>query len=126
MRLNDDPACSRNLHGSADRAQFGLLALFEYLTLCGLILAFAAAMGVVATSILMAFALALAARQGWLALASLCGAILAVGGHATFADERHSYGRIATVWLVAAIVCVWYVYRRRRACTAVCRHDVQA
>jgi hypothetical protein len=103
-------ACEQDLPGPA---QFSLAALLEYITVCGVLLAFSAIAGIASVACLMAMAAALAARQGWLALASLAGALSAADWKIAATNSDDSYGRVLLAILLAAVLCVWYLRRAR-------------
>lgn len=103
-------ACEQDLLGPA---QFSLAALLEYITVCGVLLAFSAIAGIVSVACLMAMAAALAARQGWLALASLAGALSAADWKIATTNLDDSYGRELLAILLASLLCVWYLRRAR-------------
>ncbi len=113
--MNDDFApltCERELAGPT---QFSLAALLEYITVCAVLLAFSTIASIASVVFLMAMAAALAARQGWIALASLGAALL-------FADckfgpngPNSSYGQQLFAILLAALLCTWYKYRAKGA-----------
>jgi hypothetical protein len=92
-------------------SQFSLAALLEYVTVCGVLLAFCAIAGIACVAFLMAMAGALAARQGWLALASLAGALSAADWKFASTDPDASYGRELLAILLAALLCIWYLRR---------------
>jgi len=100
-------ACEQDLPGPA---QFSLADLLEYITVCGVLLAFSAIAGI---ACLMAMAAALAARQGWLALASLAGRLSAADWRIATTASDDSYGRELLAMLLAALLCVWYLRRAR-------------
>ena len=103
-------ACEQDLPGPA---QFSLAALLEYITVCGVLLAFSAIAGIASVACLMAMAAALAARQGWLALASLAGALSAADWKFAATNPDASYGRELLAMLLASLLCVWYLRRAR-------------
>jgi len=100
-------ACEQDLPRPA---QFSLADLLEYITVCGVLLAFSAIAGI---ACLMAMAAALAARQGWLALASLAGALSAADWKIATTASDDSYGRELLAMLLASLLCVWYLRRAR-------------
>jgi hypothetical protein len=96
------------------RPQFGLLALFEYTTLCCLLAGLSGTTGIGPSICLMLVGLALAARQGALALGMIWVATIVAAypddiGSSTIAAE-------VTTVLVAFCTCGWYRWRSRRSC----------
>ena|SRR5688572_13432538 len=96
----------------ASRPQFSLLALFEYTTLCCILAGLSGIVGIGACICLMLMGLALAARQGALALALTWIATLVAAypdgfGSSTVASE-------VTTVLVAFCICGWYRWRSER------------
>ena len=89
--------------------QFSLAALLQYITFCAILAAFSGVTGVVATMLLMLFALALMTRHGLLALGTLAASVIACGG-----DEAASYANCAVVVLLAGLLCIWYSMLRTR------------
>src|SRR5262245_25678347 len=74
-------------------AQFTLADLLEYTTVCSVLLAFSAVVGVVSILFLMLMAGAMAGRLGRLAVASLAAALVAADLGATPIDSGGSFGR---------------------------------
>ena len=90
------------------RGQFSLRDTFAYLTWCAVFLAFAGPLGITSVLSLMGMALALAARQGLLALVMLMTACVTVDWHmAPFEGEGSLLGEL-TVILLASLLCAWY------------------
>ena len=88
--------------------QFSLRDVFAYVTWCAVFLAFASPLGITSVLSLMGMALALAARQGLLALAMLLAACVTVNWHlAPFEGEGSLLGEL-TVILLASLLCAWY------------------
>jgi hypothetical protein len=96
-----------------ENVQFSLAALLEFATLCGILSALFRASGIVASVFLMAMALALGARQGWLAVIMFMAASLAADVSAGALDPNTTLQRQATVILIASLLCGWYLLRRR-------------
>jgi hypothetical protein len=94
-------------------AQFTLADLLEYTTVCGVLLAFSAVVGVFPILFLMLMAAAMAARIGPLAVASLAAALVAADAGATPIDSGGSFGRQLLAIAVAASLCAWYRGRPR-------------
>jgi C4-dicarboxylate transporter len=94
--------------------QFSLAALMEFATLCGILSALFRASGIAASILLMAMALSLAARQGLLAVAMLMAALIAADAQAGGMERADAVQCQATVILIAASLCVWYLLRRRK------------
>jgi hypothetical protein len=94
-------------------AQFGLLSLFGFVTLCAVLSALSAVVGVAASAVLMLMALALWARQGLLALVMLMAALLVAGARFQATSESVAVARQVLVILTAAALCGWYCLRRR-------------
>ena len=98
-------------HHSRREAQFGLRSLFEYVTLCSILLALSSVLGVATSLILMLMGLALWARRGWIALAMLMAASLAADGSFDLPNSGLSMVRQIAVILLAASLCSWYCVR---------------
>jgi uncharacterized membrane protein (UPF0136 family) len=96
------------------RTQFSLQALFEYTTLCCVLAGLSSVTGIGASVCLMAFGLALATRQGGLALAAVIVASLIAQ---TPLDENNqtAFSPQFLTLLAAALLSFWY---RRRAKSA--------
>ncbi len=94
-------------------AQFGLLSLFGFVTLCAILSALSALVGMAASGVLMLMALALWARQGLLALVMLMAALLVAGAPFQAISESAALARQVLVILTAAALCGWYCLRRR-------------
>lgn len=92
--------------------QFGLARLLEYVTVCAILSAFSTALGYAATIFLMLMALALWARQGFMALAMLMAASLATNGSRDAIDDQSALPRQLFVILTAIALCGWYRLRR--------------
>ena len=95
------------------QAQFSLAALFEYTTLCGVLLALSGILGLASSVLLMGMGLALGARQGLLALTTLMAASLAADWPSSSTDGDSSIQRQLMVMLLAALLIGWYRLRRR-------------
>lgn len=93
--------------------QFSLWSLLEYMTLCSVLLAFVPAVGTAATSALILLALALWARQGFVALAMLMAASLAADWSHRSLHSASTAGPQVVVLLLAAALCLGYRLRRR-------------
>ena len=90
------------------RGQFRLRDIFAYTTWCAVFLAFTSPLGITSVLSLMGMALALAARQGLLALMALMGACVTVDRKlAPFEGEGSLLGQL-TVILLASLLCAWY------------------
>lgn len=93
-------------------AQFSLLSLLGFVTLCGILSALSALIGIAASSLLMLMSLALWARQGLLALTMFMAACLGADAPFQARGEGAALARQALVVLVAAGLCGWYCLRR--------------
>lgn len=93
--------------------QFSLWSLLEYMTLCSVLLAFVPVVGTAATSALILLALALWARQGFVALAMLMAASLAADWSHRSLHSASTAGPQVVVLLLAAALCLGYRLRRR-------------
>jgi hypothetical protein len=91
--------------------QFTLAALFEYVTLCAILAALSPLVGVASGVFLMLMALALIARQGWLALAMLMAASLAADWP-YLPHAESSFGRQFFVLLLGGGLAGWRHLRR--------------
>ncbi len=92
-------------------AQFGLLSLLGFVTVCAILSALSAVVGTASSVLLMLMALALWARQGLLALRMFMAACLGADGR--FAGgEGAAVARQLLVVLLAAALCGWYCLRR--------------
>jgi hypothetical protein len=94
-------------------AQFGLRSLLGFVTVCAVLSAFSAVIGIVAGAMLMLMALALWARQGMLALILFMLASLTADVTSSNHNEAAALGRQFFVILLAAVLCGWYCLRRR-------------
>ncbi len=96
------------------RPQFRLIALFQYVTLCGVLAGLSGILGMATSACLMGLALALGARQGGWALISLVAASLAADAPVADGSNRALAQQLAML-LVAALMCGWFrTYRDRR------------
>jgi hypothetical protein len=91
--------------------QFGVAALFELTAVCGAAAACSPIIGSVASGLLMAAALVLAARRGALALAAMLGAMLAADHGFEAAASSNPFLRQAVVALSFAAIVGWYRHR---------------
>ncbi len=105
----------RSHHTRQERpnAQFGLLSLFGFVTVCAVLSALSALVGMAASAMLMLMALALWARQGLLALAMLMATLLVADAPFQAKGEGAALARQVLVILLAAGLCGWYCLRRR-------------
>jgi hypothetical protein len=94
-------------------AQFGLLSLLGFVTVCAVLSALSALVGMAASVALMLMALALWARQGLLALTTFSAALLVAGAPFPTSGEGQALARLVLVILLAAGLCGWYCLRRR-------------
>lgn len=96
-----------NAPASVQKSQFALISLFEYTTICAILLANSTLIGLAASVPLMLMAMAIWARQGWLALGLLAAASLTAD---VWADpfQMASVPRQLLVMLPAALVVAWY------------------
>jgi hypothetical protein len=92
--------------------QFSLATVFEYMTLCAVLSALASITGSVPSVCLMGMALALAFRFGFAALLLLMLALISADCSSA---SRGDFSRELVVLVLASLVCVVSVYRRRVA-----------
>src|SRR5688572_21941088 len=90
------------------RPQFGLKALFEFTTICCVLAAFTGLLGIAAVVSLMAFSVAIAARQGVAGLASLIAASLLAG---IGTGDIQDYGSQLAAIVAAGAICGWHQFR---------------
>ncbi len=109
--MQPDPSTNR---GSV-RPQFGLAALFEYMTVCAIPLAFSHTIGLASSMLLMAMGLALNLRQGLAALFLIMAASVAADLPASVIENGTSFWRQLTVGALTAAICCWYKFRRQAA-----------
>jgi hypothetical protein len=95
-------------------AQFGLLSLLGFVTVCAIISAAAGVISLPASVFLMLMALALWARQGVPALAMLMAALVSADATLRSHDEGMSLIRQVAILATAAFLGGWYCLRRRR------------
>jgi hypothetical protein len=100
---------------SRREVQFSLRSLIEYVTVCAIVMAWSAPLGVAASVFLMLMGLALWARQGVLCLAMLMAACLAVDSSQQ--DSASRMERQLMVILLAGALCTWYRVRREYVST---------
>jgi len=93
--------------------RYSVGAVFEFTTMCSVAAACSPAMGIVASGLLMAAALALADRRGDLALAALFAALLAAEQGFEAAAASNAALRQSLVILVFAAIAGWFRLRRR-------------
>lgn len=93
------------------RTQFSIAAILEYTVVCSVLAAFESSTGIVSCACLMAMALALAAKQGGLALATLIAASMLTEVGRSLPSAGGSLSRQLAVLLLAAALCVWYQLR---------------
>jgi uncharacterized protein (DUF58 family) len=106
---------------SVHRTQFGLASMFECVTVCSLPLALQSVIGLPTALLLLATALALAMRQGFVALMFALGASLTADTRfATGSPDSSLTRQLLVVVLIGALAC-WYWARRSRQ-----RSDVAA
>ena len=94
-------------------AQFDLLSLFEFVTLCSILLAFSAILGITTSVLLMLMALAIWTRQGRLALTMFIAAVLASDIRMYSPEENWFLARHALVVLLGTLLPAWYQLRRK-------------
>jgi hypothetical protein len=99
--------------GSSHEAQFGLLSLLGFVTVCAVLSALSGVVGPAASVLLMLMALALWARQGVLALAMLMAACIAANANLQPQDEGASIVRQLAIIATATGLGIWYCLRRR-------------
>ena len=95
--------------------QFSLLALFEYVTISCLLASLSGIIGMHSAMCLMAFALGLFFRVGWLAIATLSAAFIA----SVCSAETTTFLRELAITIVAGLICLWYIYRREALSPAI-------
>jgi hypothetical protein len=92
-------------------AQYDLRTLFQFTSLCGILLAFAPTVGVLVSVGLILLATALATHQGWVAIVSLAFATFAldvsIDGMQTGTPYRH------LVFMALASGVLWWYFSRR-------------
>ncbi len=91
--------------------QFSLRTLFEYVTVCAVILALSPATGIMAGTFLMLFALTLWMRLGWLAVGALMAASVTADLPLDAMDDGMSVIRQSAVIALAALISIWYRFR---------------
>jgi MFS family permease len=96
-----------------DRPQFSLAALLEFPAVCGVLCALTPLLTLPSVVGLMGMAIALAARQGLLALLMLMEASLASDWLPPEQRGGFAIGRQFMVFTLAGALCVWYRERQR-------------
>jgi len=96
-----------------DRPRFSLAALLEFPAVCGVLLALSPSLNPACDCCLMVMAVALAARQGLLALLMLMAASLTADLPAHSPQGGFTFAGQALVFLLAGLLCVWYQVRRK-------------
>ena len=91
-------------------AQFTLLALFEFMTICAIITAFSPMTGIAASIFLMLTAFALLMKQGLPALATLAVASLLADRPLSPNVTAEFHSQLIVV-VLASLLCVWYCLR---------------
>ena len=99
------------LHHPSPR-QFGVADIFELTAACSVAAAASPIIGSVASSLLMAAALALAGRRGAFVLLAILGALLAAEHGSEAAAISNPWLRQGTVALLFAGIVGWYRLRR--------------
>ena len=96
--------------------QFQLRKLFEYVTICSILMAFAPILGMGAAIGLMLLTLSIMLRRGFVAILMLIGTLLAADAGFTWLGDDVSMGRSVAVIVAAGIVCAWLnFYRTKRS-----------
>jgi hypothetical protein len=93
--------------------QFSLAAVFEYTTLCAVLCAFSPVVGIMSSLFLMVMALSLGAKQGLAALIMLMVASISADWQFGLSGDGRGIWRQLMLMLLAALVCYWYLVRRR-------------
>ena len=97
------------------RPQFSIAAILEYMAVCSVLLAFAKGCGVESCIFLIGMALTLSAKAGDLAIVMFVGASISTD----FGLDRSNLGdsaiRLGLVVFLAALLCVWYRTKARKA-----------
>ncbi len=96
-----------------EHPQFSLAALLEFPAVCGVLCALTPLLTLPSVIGLMGMALALAVRQGLLALLMLIEASLASDWLPPGQGGGFAIGRQLLVFLLAGALCVWYRERRK-------------
>jgi hypothetical protein len=91
-------------------AQFGLKALFEFVTICCMLAAFSSYVGIVSSICLMGFALCLSLHRGEAALLMLGAASL---GACLWPTKTTGLVEQLLTIIAAAVLCAWYKLRSR-------------
>jgi hypothetical protein len=104
------PALNAGTLALKSAAQFSLMSLFEFTTICCLIAALSSLIGLTAGLFLMAFALSLLIRNGASAIIMLMSASLAAGLVATEGSNTGFISQLA-IFPTAALISWWYRFR---------------
>ncbi len=105
-------ATSCHARPTCNPVQFTLRSLFECVSLCAVPAAFASKIGVLPTALLIGLNLALAARQGFVALLTLIGASLVAADGAGPTGWNGVMEREFLALVIGVALVGWYRFRR--------------
>ncbi|MEX2174500.1 MAG: hypothetical protein WD872_09065 [Pirellulaceae bacterium] len=94
--------------------QFSLASLLKYVTICSVLAAASSAAGVASALLLAGMALALAARNGWLAILSF-GVALLLADWPFRSDEKGAVIQTVAIIALALALSFWYRLEHLRA-----------